>query len=116
MQFKEKTDCDNLDSFVNTLSLYTLTPGVTSSFRDIRICDGLCDPLDRGSGKTPATHALDKDGTDPFKVFDEENNFSLPNFIGSFMLLNLIVVGLIIWLLFKQRTLNRLEQRLNFVL
>ena len=69
---------------------------MTSSFRDIRICDNLCDPLDRGSGKTPATHTLNKDGTDPFSVFNEEKNFSLPNFIGSFMLLNLIVVGLII--------------------
>ena len=93
---KEETDCNNLDSYVNTLSLYTLTPGVTSSFRDIRICDDLCDPLDRGSGKTPATHILNKDGTDPFSVFKESKNLSMPSFIVSFLLLNVIVVGLII--------------------
>ena len=28
--------------FVNTLFLYTLTPGVTSSFKDIRLCSNLC--------------------------------------------------------------------------
>ena len=83
-----------MDSFVNKLSLYTLTPGVTSSFRDIRICDGLCDPLDRGSGKTPATHALDKDQSDPFSVFKEQN-YTVPKFMCSFMLLYLFVVSLI---------------------
>ena len=114
MQLKDETECDNLDSFVNTLSLYTLTPGVTSSFRDIRMCDGLCDPLDRGSN-TPATHALDKDQSDPFSVFKEEN-YTVPKFICSFMLLNLLVVSLIYWLIYKQRTLDRLERRLNDVL
>lgn len=34
--------CKEEGNSVNTLSLYTLTPGVTSSFRDVRICKGLC--------------------------------------------------------------------------
>ena len=32
--------CDS--SFVNKLSLYTLTPGVTSSFKDVKVCKELC--------------------------------------------------------------------------
>ena len=30
-------------SFVDTLMLYNLTPGTTSSFKDIRLCSDLCD-------------------------------------------------------------------------
>ena len=32
--------CD--EHFVNTLALYNLTPGTTSSFKDIRLCTDLC--------------------------------------------------------------------------
>ena len=31
---------------VDTLILYTLTPEVTSSFKDIRICEAWCNPSD----------------------------------------------------------------------
>ena len=51
-QFKLKTafysherdkllECDS--SFVNKLSLYTLSPGVTSTFKDVKVCKELCD-------------------------------------------------------------------------
>ena len=30
------------ERFVNSLMLYSLTPGVTSSFRDVRLCTGVC--------------------------------------------------------------------------
>lgn len=33
-------ECDK--RFVNTLALYNLTPGTTSSFKDIRLCTDLC--------------------------------------------------------------------------
>lgn len=33
-------------SGVDTLMLYTLSPGVTSSFKDIQICDELCPGTD----------------------------------------------------------------------
>ena len=33
-------DCG--DAFVNTLMVYNLTPGTTTAFRDIRLCDYLC--------------------------------------------------------------------------
>ena len=56
-------DCEK--SFVNTLSLYTLTPGVDSSFRELRVCEDLC--------PGPATIKLHEDLTvnlkDPFSVF-----------------------------------------------
>ena len=41
--------CEEEGNSVNTLSLYTLTPGVTSSFRDVRICKSLCNdpPADK---------------------------------------------------------------------
>lgn len=42
-------DCSKTD-YVDTLSLYTLTPGVQSSFADIRICENLC-PSFSASGK-----------------------------------------------------------------
>ena len=44
--------CEEEGNSVNTLSLYTLTPGVTSSFRDIRICKGYCNDLDTNDEKT----------------------------------------------------------------
>ena len=44
--------CEEEGNSVNTLSLYTLTPGVTSSFRDIRICKGYCNDLDSNNEKT----------------------------------------------------------------
>ena len=36
-------ECEEEGDSVNTLSLYTLTYGVTSSFRDLRVCKDLCD-------------------------------------------------------------------------
>lgn len=34
--------CEDEGNSVNTLSLYTLTPGVTSSFRGVRVCEDFC--------------------------------------------------------------------------
>ena len=55
--------CDK--TFVNTLMLYSLSPGVESSFKDIRLCSELCPgtqqsdfPLTKGS----------KELEDPFAV------------------------------------------------
>ena len=44
--------CKEEGNSVNTLSLYTLTPGVTSSFRDLRICKGLCNDFYTEDNKT----------------------------------------------------------------
>ena len=40
---------------VDTLMLYTLTPGVTSSYRNIRICDKFCTTLDEEMEKNSAS-------------------------------------------------------------
>jgi hypothetical protein len=40
----KKMGCLNANS-VNTLSLYNLSPGTTSLFRDIRVCKDLCPEL-----------------------------------------------------------------------
>jgi hypothetical protein len=39
---------------VDTLMLYTLTPGVTSSFKDIKICSKWCKPSDEEMEKNSA--------------------------------------------------------------
>jgi hypothetical protein len=35
---------------VNTVSMYNLTPGSTSHFRDLRVCDEMCSGLPREAG------------------------------------------------------------------
>ena len=34
---------------IDTLMLYTLTPGVTSSFKNIQICDDICEGSDKNT-------------------------------------------------------------------
>ena len=40
MDRDEMIECDK--TFVNALMLYTLTPGVTSTYKDIKLCSELC--------------------------------------------------------------------------
>lgn len=64
--------CDTLGNTVDTVSLYTLTPGVTSSFRALRVCTSICPKSDLDfvlkelSGKD-----TDEPLSDPYVVFTE---------------------------------------------
>lgn len=63
-----------LESSINALLLYTLSPGVKSTVKELRLCDDLC-PIDDSGAVT----YLDAEGTiltDPFAVFADIKNLS----------------------------------------
>ena len=71
-----KEKCEEGDS-VDTISIYSLTPGTTSSFKALRACSEVCTPEQSAAiklykGDESAETPLD----DPFIVFKEhsENN------------------------------------------
>ena len=68
--------CNVIESTVDTVSLYTLTPGATSMFRALRICSGFCpkSDIDISSKKLRIDEAqLD----DPFAVFLHNGSIAL---------------------------------------
>ena len=66
-----KGQCEDSQK-VDTLSLYTLTPGVTSSFRQLRVCTQLCPELPEAlklyKGSEPS-EALE----DPLAIFESNS-------------------------------------------
>ena len=84
----EQKKCDQ--KFINALMLYTLSPGETSTFKDIRLCPDLC----------PGTEDLGKlDGesnfnvwSDPFVALTESTSFSVRTVASAITCLSLLSV------------------------
>lgn len=58
------------DDYVDTLSLYTLTPGVESSFANLRVCEDFCPAVSGDSLLKDNNISLE----DPFKIFESHEN------------------------------------------
>lgn len=78
------------NDFVDTLSLYTLTPGVESSFANIRVCDDLC-PRTAGSLEVNALMDGKKALDDPFRVFEKDQNAAMYELLNHAVLILLLV-------------------------
>ena len=75
---------------VDTISLYTLTPGATSSFRAIRVCTELCPKSDLDFVLKPMSKEDDDEPlVDPFIVFSENGSISLTSYCSMLLYLAL---------------------------
>jgi len=87
--------CKEEGTTVNTLSLYTLTPGVTSSFRDVRICEGICEFKSEDLELKYVQQLYEKDSEEvllnPFTVFMTADALTLVSYAYSLCFLNLLV-------------------------
>ena len=75
------------------LSLYTLTPGVTSTFRDIRVCSKLCPDNETSTIKLYNGKDSSKLLPDPFMVFEVDFNTSMASMFGHFCFVNLVLLA-----------------------
>ena len=80
--------CDK--SFANALMLYTLTPGETSAFKDIRMCNELCPgtqlsdyPLQNEVALKPTEDVSSEVLVDPFIVLTYSVSASMHNISAS---------------------------------
>ena len=76
-------------SFVNKLSLYTLSPGVTSTFKDVKVCKELCDFPDQDEGLQKLYQGDNKSATlvNPFQIFSMNG---ADNLYTCFLILNIL--------------------------
>ena len=94
---REKSEaCDQL--FVNMLSIYTLTPGVTSSFKSIRVCTELCPYTDdKKLLKLSESRSSSEEDLvalqDPFSVFSGAL-LNLIDYLPLLCLLSMLVVSI----------------------